>query len=69
MEWVEVETLPMECQDCQEEECYNCDHAGKRWQPAKEDRLLLRRKGLVKAIERLQRQIEEIDRELRGNRE
>lgn len=69
MEWVEVETLPMECQDCQEEECYNCDHAGKQWQLLKEDALRLRRKGLVKAIERLQRQIEEIDRELRGNRE
>lgn len=69
MEWVEVETLPMECQDCQEEECYNGDHAGKRWQPAKEDRLLLRRKVLVTAKARLQRQIEEIDRELRGNRE
>lgn len=52
MEWVEVETLPMECQDCQEEECYNCDHAGKQWQSLKEDALRLRRKGLVKAIER-----------------
>ena len=31
MEWLEIETLPMECQDCQEEECYNCDHAGRRW--------------------------------------
>lgn len=69
MEWMEVETLPMECQNCQEAGCYNCDHAGKRWQLSKEDRLLLRRKGLVTAIERLQRQIEEIDRELRGNRE
>lgn len=68
MEWMEVETLPMECQNCQEEECYNCDHAGKRWQVSREEELLLRRKGLVKAIERLQRQIEEIDRELRDNR-
>lgn len=68
MEWVEVETLPMECQDCQEGECYNCDHAGKRWPMSREDELLLRRKGLVKGIERLQRQVEEIDKELRDNR-
>ena len=69
MEWMEVDCLPMECVNCQEEECYSCDHAGKRWQVSSEDELLLRRKGLVKAIERLQRQIEEIDRELRDNRE
>lgn len=67
MEWLEIETLPMECQDCQEEECYNCDHAGRRWRLSKRDGLLLRRKGLVKAMERLQQQIEEIDRELREN--
>ena len=69
MEWVEVESLPVECVNCQEEECYNCDHAGKRWQLSREDELLLRRKRLVKGIERLQRQIEEIDRELRDKRE
>ena len=61
--------LVMECVDCQEEECYNCDHAGERWQLSREDELLLRRKRLVKGIERLQRQIEEIDRELRDKRE
>ena len=69
MEWVEVERLPVECARCQEKECYNCDHAGKRWQLSREDELLLRRKRLVKGIERLQRQIEEIDRELRDKRE
>lgn len=67
MEWVEVQTLPVECQNCQED-CHHCDHAGKRWQLSREDALLLRRKGLVKGIERLQRQIEEIDSELQGNR-
>ena len=67
MEWVEVERLPVECVNCQEEEGYNCDHAGKRWQLSREDELLLRRKRLAKGIERLQRQIEEIDRELRGD--
>ena len=67
MEWVEVERLPVECASCQKKECYNCDYAGKRWQLSKEDELLLRRKRLAKGIERLQRQIEEIDRELRGD--
>ena len=69
MAWVEVERLPVECASCQEKECYNCDYAGKRWQLSREDELLLRRKRLVKGIERLQRQIEEIDRELRDKRE
>ena len=68
MERVEVKRLPVECVNCQEEECYNCDYAGKRWQLSREDELLLRRKGLVKGIERLQRQVEEIDKELRDNR-
>ena len=64
MEWLEA-ALPAECQTCQEEECYNCDYVGERWQVSREDELLLRRTGLVKAIERLQRQIDDIDRELR----
>ena len=65
MEWLEVNPLPMECQNCQEADCYNCDVAGKRWYLSKEDALQLRRKGLMKAIDRLQRQIEDIDKELR----
>jgi hypothetical protein len=64
MEWVEADPLPVECQNCQEEDCYNCDTAGKRWYLPREDELRLRRKGLVKAIERLHRQIQDIDREL-----
>ena len=61
MKWIEANPLPSECQNCQEEECYNCDHAGKRWKLAQEDALRIRRKGLAKAMERLQKQIDEID--------
>lgn len=64
MEWIEANPLPEACQNCQEEDCYNCDHAGERWYLSKEDELHLRRKGLQKAIDRLQRQLEAIDRQL-----
>lgn len=64
MEWLEKNPLPSECQECQEEDCYNCDNAGKRWYLSEEDELRVRRKGLVKAVERLQRQIAEIDEKL-----
>ena len=64
MEWIEANPLPEACQNCQEEECYNCDHAGKRWYLSQQDKLRLRRKGLQKSIARLQRQIDEIDRQL-----
>ena len=53
-----------ECVECQEEECYNCDYAGKRWTLSQADELRVRRKGLLKAIDRLQRQVEAIDAEL-----
>ena len=61
MKWLEVSPLPDECHECQEEDCYNCDIAGHRWVLAKEDELRTRRKMLEKAVERLQRQIREID--------
>ena len=64
MEWLEANPLPVECENCQEEDCYNCDLAGKRWYLSEEDELRVRRKGLLKAVERLQRQIKEIDRKL-----
>lgn len=64
MEWMESDLLPVECRNCREEDCYHCDSAGKRWYLSREDELRLRRKGLVKAVERLQRQIQAIDREL-----
>ena len=64
MEWIEADPLPPAYQDCQEEDCYECDTAGKRWYLSKADELRIRRKGLIKAIERLERQIHEIDAEL-----
>ena len=64
MEWIEVSPLPPACQNCQEEECYNCDYAGERWTLSKADELRVRRKGLLKAIDRLQRQVKAIDAEL-----
>ena len=64
MEWIEADPLPKACMDCQEEDCYNCDTAGERWQLSRNDELKLRRKQLVKAINRLQRKIDAIDTEL-----
>ena len=64
MEWIEADPLPAVCQNCPEEECYNCDYAGERWTLSQADELRVRRKGLLKAIERLQRQVKAIDAEL-----
>jgi hypothetical protein len=64
MEWLEANPLPVVCENCEEEDCYNCDHAGERWFLPKVDELRLRRKGLERAIERMQQQIKEIDWEL-----
>ena len=66
MEWIEANPLPAVCQNCQEEECYNCDYAGERWTLSKADELRVRRKGLLKAIDRLQRQVKAIDEELQA---
>lgn len=64
MEWIEKNPLPPEFVNCKEEECYNCDYAGERWTLSQADELRVRRKGLLKAIERLQRQVKAIDAEL-----
>ena len=64
MEWLEANPLPAECENCEEEDCYNCEYAGKRWYLSKKDELRIRRKGFIKAVERLQRQISEIDQQL-----
>ena len=64
MEWIEADPLPAVCQNGQEEEWYNCDYAGERWTLSQADELRVRRKGLLKAIERLQRQVKAIDAEL-----
>ncbi len=51
MEWIEVE-LPEACKECQEEDCYNCDHAGERWQLSPEDQARIRCRLAEKAAER-----------------
>lgn len=47
-------------------DCGSCDHGGERFYLSRKDELTVRRKGLVKAIERLERQIREIDNELKS---
>ena len=64
MEWIEANLLPEECRVCQEEDCYNCDYAGKRWYMSQKDNLWIRRKYLMNAIERLQREVDSIDLQL-----
>lgn len=59
----EVKNLPPECEQCTEE-CYNCDYAGKRWILSEKEELLLRRKMLLRAVVRYQREIEIIDKQL-----
>ena len=66
LEYIEANPLPAVCVNCQEEECYNCDYAGERWTLTRADELRLRRKDLLKAIERLERQVKAIDAELEG---
>jgi len=64
MEWLEKHPLPTACQGCPEEDCYNCDTAGERWYLTEVDELRLRRKGLERSIEHMQRQLAEIDNRL-----
>lgn len=64
MEWLEADPLPQECPSCKEKDCYSCDIAGKRWYLSRKDELLLRRKMLLKAVDRMERQIADIEREL-----
>ena len=66
MEWLEADPLPEECLACEDEDCYNCDYAGKRWYLSRKDSLVLQRRGLVKAIARLQRKIDDIDEEIKA---
>lgn len=69
MEWIESNPLPAECTACNYKDCYNCDYAGKRWSLSPYDELRLRKKGILKAIERLERQLKAIDAELEAYKE
>ena len=64
MEWLEANPLPDACAKCKEEDCYNCEHAGERWNLSRKDELKNRKKLLVRAIARLQKLVEEIDKEM-----
>ena len=64
MEWLEADPLPIRCQHCKENDCYNCDFAGVRWHLSREDELRLRLKGLYRAIKRLQQQVQITEAEL-----
>lgn len=60
LEWTEADSLPDECRQCYEGECYNCDYAENRWYLSEEDDRRLRRKGLIHTINRLERRLEMI---------
>lgn len=53
MEWLEAEPLPIECQKCQEFDCYNCDYAGKRWYLSPEDDARIKHILSERALKRL----------------
>lgn len=65
MQYVEADPLPAACQICAGQECGECEHAGERWVLPERDALLIRRKGLERAICRFQRQVDQINRRLR----
>lgn len=58
------QSIPEECKNCVEEDCYNCDTALKRWELSREEKLMTDRLLAVRAIQRLQRKISAIDAEL-----
>ena len=60
----DAEKLRMETEEDFNCDCGSCDYALDRFYLSREDELRVKRIGLQKAIERLQRQIKEIDLEL-----
>ena len=62
----DAEKLRMEMEEDFNCDCGSCDYALDRFFLSREDELRVKKKGLQKAIERLQRQIAEIDKELEG---
>ncbi len=64
LEWHEADPLPQVCVDCKEADCWECDNAGLRWVLNPIDELKVKRKGLLKAIERYQKQLAIIDEEI-----
>ena len=68
MEWIEANPLPPACIECEargeDEDCGSCEHGGERFYLSREDELYLLRKGKIKAIQRLQRELQAIDDEI-----
>ena len=60
----DAEKLRIETEEDFNCDCSSCDYALDRYYRSREDELRVRKKGLQKAIERLQQQIAEIDKEL-----
>lgn len=61
----DAEKLRMEIEEDFSLDCGSCDYALDRFYLSREDELRIKKKGLQKAIERMQRQITEIDLELK----
>ena len=61
----EAEKLRMEIEEDFYFDCGSCDYALDRFYLSREDELRLKRKGLERAVARLQRQISAIDEELK----
>ena len=61
---IETTPTPKECNACKEEDCYNCDIAGKRWVLSREAELHTQRLLAIQGVKRLQQRIAAIDLEL-----
>ena len=62
--WIEADPLPLECLCCHEEECCNCDYAGKRRYFPKAEEPHLKRKNPVHSAEQNAREeVPSADRE------
>lgn len=60
----EAEKLRMETEQGFFFDCGSCEHGGERFYLSRKDELLLHKKAALKAIERFQRKIAAIDKEL-----
>ncbi len=65
MSYVEASPLPEICENCKEEDCYNCDYLLARWVPDREEKLRMEKLSLERAVNRMQRRIQTIDAQLR----
>lgn len=64
MNYYEVEQLPEVCLTCEEEDCYNCDHALERWEMSKLDRLKMKRALKIVQLKRIMEHTEKIEAEI-----